>query len=101
MIVYNVTTKVDHSIKAAWIQWMKQEHIPDMKNTGCFTDAAFFEILEIDDADGCTFTVQYFAESKGLYHQYIEKFSTGLRQKSIEKWGDKIIAFRSLMKVVQ
>ena len=39
MIVYNVTTKVAAAIQTDWLQWIKEEHIPDIINTGCFTNA--------------------------------------------------------------
>ena len=44
--------------------------------------------------------VQYFAESKGLYNNYIETHAPLMRRKSFDKWGDKFIAFRSVMQVV-
>ena len=100
MIIYNVTTKVDHSIAAAWLRWIKEEHIPDLIATGCFTHAAVLHLLEVDDSEGQTYAVQYHAESKVLYNKYIEKFSAGMRKKVHDKWGNKIISFRSLMEVV-
>lgn len=99
-IIYNVTTKVDNDISAEWLQWIMQEHITQVKATGCFYDAAVLQLLETDDTEGVTYTVQYKAESKALYNLYIEKFAPEMRQKSFDKWGNKIIAFRSLMKVV-
>jgi len=54
-------------------------------------------LLEIDDTEGPTFAVQYNAESKAAYNQYMEKHAASLRQKSFDKWGDAFIAFRSLM----
>jgi hypothetical protein len=100
MIIYNVTVKVDHSIAAPWLQWIKEEHIPDIISTGCFVKASVLQLLEVDDADGPTYAVQYHAESKALYNQYIQKFSDTLRKKGIDKWGNKTIAFRSVMQVV-
>ncbi len=100
MIVYNVTTKVTTAIAIRWLQWIKEEHIPDIINTDCFTHAIILQLLETDDSEGPTYTVQYFAESKSNYNVYIEKFAPVMRQKSFDKWGNKTIAFRSLMKVV-
>lgn len=100
MIIYNVTTKVDHSIADNWLNWLKKEHIPDIINTGCFTKATILHLLETDDTEGVTYAVQYHAENKILYDQYIEKFANQMRKKAIEKWGTKFIAFRSLMQVV-
>lgn len=100
MYVYNVTLKIDTAIHLEWLLWLKEEHIPDMISTGCFTAASVLQLLETDDSEGPTYAVQYKAESKSLYNQYIEKFAGIMRQKSFDKWGNKFIAFRSLMQVV-
>ena len=100
MIIYNVTIKVHQSIKDAWLPWLQQEHIPGIIQTGCFTHATILRLLEIDDTEGPTYAVQYFAESKGLYNHYIENYAAAMRQKGFDKWGDKFIAFRSVMQVV-
>jgi hypothetical protein len=101
MIIYNVTIKVHDSIKEAWLTWLKEEHIPEVISTGCFINATILQLLEIDDTEGPTYAIQYHAESKSMYNQYIEKFAGIMRQKSFDKWGDKFIAFRSVMRVVQ
>ena len=100
MIIYNVTIKVEPGIATEWLNWLQQEHIPEVIDTGCFTRATVLKILEVDETDGPTFAVQYFAESKALYNQYIEKFAPLMREKSFEKWGNRFIAFRSVMQVV-
>jgi Domain of unknown function (DUF4286) len=100
MLIYNVTIKVSHSIQEEWLAWLKEEHIPEVIATGCFTQATILRLLEVDESDGPTYAIQYFAESKALYNRYIEKFAAGMRQKSFDKWADKFIAFRSVMQVV-
>ena len=100
MFIYNVTTKLDHTIQQAWLQWIKEEHIPDIISTGCFTHATVLQLLENDDSEGPTFAVQYFAESKALYNNYMEKHAAIMRQKAFDKWGNQFIAFRSLMQVI-
>ena len=100
MIVYNVTIKVNEIIKDEWLAWLKNEHIPEIIATGCFQQAVILRLLEVDDAEGPTFTVQYQAPSKAIYNLYIEKFSGKMKQKSFDRWGDKFIAFRSVMQIV-
>ena len=100
MIIYNVTIKVHESIKTEWLQWLKDEHIPELIDTGCFTHAVILKLMEVDDTEGPTYAVQYHAESKGLYNNYIENKASEMRKKSFDKWGDKFIAFRSVMQVV-
>ncbi|MEO6668564.1 MAG: DUF4286 family protein [Ferruginibacter sp.] len=100
MIIYNVTIKTHESIHEAWIQWLKEEHIPEVLATQCFTKASILRLLEVDDSDGPTYAIQYFAESKSDYNRYIENFAAVMRSKSFDKWGDRFIAFRSVMAVV-
>jgi len=100
MIIYNVTIKVHDSISADWLHWLREEHIPDVINSGCFTHAVILRLIEVDETEGPTYAVQYHAESKALYNNYIEQHAPAMRQKGFDKWGDKFIAFRSVMQVV-
>jgi len=99
--IYNVTIKVDHSIAEAWLAWMKNEHLPGMMQTGCFTGFRMARILEVDDAEGPTYTVQYELASKADYNRYLEIHASRMRNLSYQKWGEGFIAFRSLMQLVQ
>ena len=100
-IIYNVTIKVAASIKNEWLQWLKEEHIPEVTGTGCFTHALIVRLLETDESEGPTYAVQYFATSKADYDRYIELYAPVLRQKSFDKWGDRFLAFRTVMELVK
>lgn len=100
MLIYNVTTKITHTIHEDWLQWMRDIHIPDVLATGCFTKANILRLLDIDDSEGPTYAVQYYAETKTDYDHYIHQFAPALKQETITKWGQQMIAFRSLMQLV-
>ena len=100
MIIYNITTKVHHSIEAEWLQWLKTVHIKEVMESNCFTEYKIVKLLDIDETDGPTFAVQFFTESKAFYNRYVETYASLMRKKAMDKWGDKFIAFRSVMKVV-
>ena len=101
MIVYNITLKIDPEIESEWVQWQQQEHIPEVMATGLFNEYRFFHLLEQDETDGITYIVQYFASSMDDYKHYIENFAPLLREKALSKWGDRFIAFRTIMQLVQ
>jgi hypothetical protein len=100
MFIYNVTTKVDPSVHEIWVEWMKQTHIPAVMGSGCFSEFQFAKLLELDDTDGPTYAVQYRAVSKADYNRYLEIHANKLRNEVFAVWGNKVIAFRSLMQVV-
>ena len=100
MFIYNVTIKLDHSIHTEWVHWMKEKHIPDVMQSGCFTGYKFVRLLDIEETEGVTYATQYFAETKEDYDRYISFFASSLRNDSIKQWGNKFIGFRTLMKEV-
>lgn len=100
-IIYNVTVKVDAAIAESWLQWMIDEHIPEILLSKCFYDYRILRLLEVDETEGPTYAIQYLAESKADYNRYIEKHAEGMRKKSFDRWGEKFIAFRSVMAVVK
>jgi hypothetical protein len=100
MFVYNVTIKLHPAIEEAWIQWMKQEHGPEMLASGQFSDWKLFRLLEQDETEGITYVVQYFTDEAEKYERYIQEYAPVMRQKSFNKWGNQFIAFRTVMQVV-
>ncbi len=100
MIVYNVTIKVALPIATDWLLWLKETHIPEVIATGCFTSFQIYHLLEQDESEGPTYTIQYFAESKALYNRYISLYAEIMRNKSFAAWGNQFIAFRSIMEIV-
>ena len=100
MTIYNVTIKIQEQIHTPWLQWLRDEHVPEVLATGCFTKATILRLQDIDDSEGPTYAIQYSAGNREAYDRYIEKFAGVMRQKSFDKWGDRFIAFRSVMEVI-
>ena len=101
MIIYNVTVKVEQQIAGEWLLWLLDEHIPDIMQTGCFVNYKVVRLLEVDESEGPTYAIQYAAESKADYNRYVEMYSSKIRNRSLQKWGEQFIAFRSVMEVVK
>jgi hypothetical protein len=99
MIIYNVTIKVENQIANEWLEWMKQEHIPELMQTGLFIDARLCKLLEQDETEGITYIAQYFCKDIEAYNSYISDHAGRMRDKSFTRFGNKFIAFRTLMQV--
>jgi hypothetical protein len=100
MIIYNVTIKVTKAIQTEWLAWLQQEHVPEILDTKCFSNATILHLLETDDAEGATYAIQYSAQNMDDYKKYIDEFAGTMRQRSFDRWGDQFIAFRTIMEVV-
>jgi hypothetical protein len=101
MIVYNVTVNVSNDVIDEFTLWMKTEHLPEVMQTGMFNNYRMFKMLTRQpDETGITFVIQYFADNISLYERYQVEFAPALQQKTKLKFGDKVLAFRTLMEEV-
>lgn len=101
MILYNVTIKIDLDVNNIWLQWMKEDHIPKVMDTGCFTGYKFFRIAEEDQSDGITYAVQYFANTMTDYFNYQANFAAALQKEAKDIFPDKFVAHRTLLREVE
>ena len=101
MVIYSVTIKVDLATNDEWLAWMKKEHILDVLNTGKFVKHKFHKVLADDERDGITYNVQYYALNMSDYFDYQAEHATTLQAKTLERFKDKFVAFRTLLKEVE
>ncbi len=100
MIIYNVTIKVTPEIANTYLQWLQDEHLPDMMRTGLFSTYRLCRLLEPPDPEGTTYVVQYHCDSMECYQSYIAEHSQDMRQKGLDKFGNKMVAFRTIMELI-
>jgi hypothetical protein len=101
MIIYSVTCHVEIGIAEEWVSWMKGTHIPEVLETNLFVSHKFCEVM-VDEPDniGKSFNIQYELESMGHLDIYNEKHAPALKQKTLERYGEKCLAFRTILKGV-
>ncbi len=103
MLVYNISARVEDEVLEDWLSWMKNIHIPEVMQTGLFTDNKLMILLNDplgDEYPGNTFIIQYFAENLDQYDLYQMEHAPALQQKHKERYGDKVLTFRTLMQDV-
>ena len=99
MFIYNVTVNVQPSIQEDWIQWMVSTHIPEVLSSGCFTGNRICKLLNVAD-EGATYAVQYTFRTMDEMERYQKEFAPALQEDHKKRYGDKALAFRTLMEVV-
>jgi hypothetical protein len=99
MYIYNVTINIEETIHDEWVKWMKEEHIPEMLDTGKFKKALMTRVMVTEAMGGITYSVQYTAENKAELEKYYEEDAERLRRKS-KAFEGKFVAFRTEMQVI-
>jgi hypothetical protein len=100
MFIYNVTVNVDTSIKEDWLSWMKSNHIPDVMATGFFSDYRISRVM-VEEESGVTFSIQYTVDSLDLLRDYQHRHAPRLQKEVKDRYGDRFVAFRTVMEVLQ
>ncbi|CAL2088307.1 MULTISPECIES: DUF4286 family protein [Tenacibaculum] len=99
MYIYNVTINIDQSVHQEWLVWI-ENHIPEVLNTGHFLSAKLTQVLVEEEMGGTTYSVQYTAKTRENLDAYYNNHADELRAASFKKFGDKMLAFRTELQVI-
>jgi len=84
-----------------WLSWMQEVHIPEVMATGCFTSFRILKVLTAaQDDEGVNYSIQYTATSMTDYERYRDQFAPAMQQQTRERYGERVLAFRTLLEVV-
>ena len=101
MLIYNITYLVSHAIHDEWLSWIKTLHAPEMLSTGHFSGYTILRLKEVDETEGVTYALQFRISDDAHYRQNLTEAAPQLRLKAQQQWGDRVMAFRTLMEIVQ
>jgi hypothetical protein len=101
MILYNVTFGIDKEIEEDWVRWMKEDHIPEVLNTGIFVGHKFYKVLTHEDEGTSSYCIQYFTPSIVQFNQYLEAFAPKLIEDHRLRFKDRHVAFNTLLEEVE
>lgn len=100
MVLYNVTVSIDPDIHEEWLSWMRQNHIPDVLNTGCFIEARILRVHG-EEEGGLTYAISYLAPNEDLYNKYLSTHAPVLQAEHSDKYKGRFAAFRTILSVVE
>jgi hypothetical protein len=68
--------------------------------TGCFYKAKLSKVLVEEEMGGTTYSIQYATESNEKLQEYYKTFAPALREEGLRLFGDKMLAFRTELEVL-
>jgi hypothetical protein len=78
---------------------MRTKHIPDVIATGCFVSHRICKLMGVED-QGTTYAIQYFFNSVADINRYQAEHAPRLQKDHKDMFGEKALAFRTLMEVL-
>ncbi len=100
MIVYSVTVNIHRDIEKDWVGWMRHLHIPDVMDTGHFTEFHFTRMIDPPSVDPeyATYNIQYLCENVGVLKRYMDNDAPGLQEEHTQRYRGQFTAFRTILK---
>ena len=93
-MLYIVHVSVLAQIAPEWERWMRQEHIPQVIQTGCFWQAVFVREPDADEPDKTAYCTYYFAHDAQALERYQRDFAPALKDDHAKRFGSRASAWR-------
>lgn len=99
-MLYIVHIAVDNDRNEEWFRYMRDEHLQDVLDTGCFYDVTMVRDPDADTAQRTAYRMLYRACSAAAYEQYRAEHAADLQADHTARFGDCIRADRELLPII-
>ena len=99
-ILYNVTVSLEAAIYPEWLAFMREEHIPKIFSTGCFSGYKICRIIDQSE-ESYSVAVQYFAVDEDNFRIYTTKYAPAIQQEYLARFGTSAPAFRTVLHALE
>lgn len=99
-MLYIVHITVANAQNEAWFRWMRDEHVPEVLATGCFSSATFVRDADADSASHTGYRIVYRAHSQQAFERYQRESGDALRADHTARFGAVTTAQRELLPVI-
>lgn len=100
MIIYSVTTKVDNSILEEWLDWV-EGHVEHVLETNRFAKATLSKVNGLDDSEGPTYNVHFWAYSAESLEAYRTKDAPAIKASTLKRFPKGLTNTRSEYMVIK
>ncbi len=97
MVLYNITINIDREKEEEFIDWMKQEYLSRIMQTGLFYEKRFFRLLQEDSGDSVNFSAQFLAESMEDLEFFQSRYASLLSEIIKEKFGSQFVSWNTIL----
>ena len=99
-MMYIVSVLVERERASAWRDWMRQDHIPQVLQTGCFVGATFARDVSADTATHEAHRTFYLAHDADALARYTREHGPALRADHEARFAGAAQASREVLEVL-
>ena len=99
MYIYNITFNVDKAIEKEWLDYIKNNFIPKMLESGLLKSSLTSKII-VDEAQGNSYSIQFAADNQADLKQFIDKELYPILNELHLKFSPKMVYFATELDVI-
>lgn len=101
MLIYNTTYQVENDDARNFVIWLHEVYMPQVEEQGLLKHPRLTRILSHKEQETECFSLQWETEDSRTLHQWHTAIGGRLNQEMLKVFKDKVIAFSTLMEVIE
>lgn len=96
MYIYTVAVTIDAEVEQDWLNWMQTTHIPDVMETGYFTEYELLRQVELETTAGKAYQIRYSCLNLDDLYEYWAKCAPQLQADHTNRYQCRFTASRAV-----
>jgi hypothetical protein len=101
MLIYNTTFHIEDDIRDAYLEYMKQQYIPEAVNSGFVYAPCFARIHPQHEERGASYSLQLKVKNMDTLNYWLETEGKRLQLELSVKFGNKAAGFATLLEEIE
>lgn len=98
-MLYIVFISVDNDVHEDWYLWMRDVHVGDVLDTGCFYDAIVARDVDADTETRTAYRILYRAYSESAFRRYEAEHAPALKADHANRYAGRVEARRDILPI--
>ena len=100
MLIFNTTYKVATNQNENWLEWMNNQHIPFMLESGLFSKPQIAKVLGSEDNEGLSFSVQFLIQDIDSLMDWHRENAVSFQNNCSAKFGTEVVFFTTVLELI-
>ncbi len=100
MLVYNTTYHADKTRKEEFVNWLRNEYIPQALQRDELSETKLCRVLAEDENDGMSISLQFHVHDLDTLSRWYEACGESLLNEMRRKFGNQVAGFSTLLEVL-
>jgi hypothetical protein len=100
MLLYNITVGIDKDVEQIWLNWVRENLLIEIMDTGLFSDSKMYRILHDNDDGTVSYSIQLFAVRIENITEYLHSHAPRIIEAHRQKFMNRHVVFQTLLEEV-